>query len=656
MFRSFAEILKYRYIIALICFFLGVSLNINGSSSLIWTNYGIKETVTGTQENLTVNEDNDSIKNWMPHLPDDEGIIFGIPRAIRSDEWLVQSSYFISQVNSDLNLINENYGESGLNMVVAYNSPVRHISIIGKPFNWGALFLDASHAMSWYWVSKVILYLLVSFEFLMILTQKNKFLSVLGSFAITYTPTIQWWFMQHLGDLAFFTMLAIVCIYHFFDSKRTLKKIIFASLLTISLIGFVLVIYPAFQVPFAYIIGLFFFVIFCQNIKNNVLTKIDFCIMGFSLLTVGLVIGVTLYQSWDALTASLGTVYPGSRVSTGGEIQLSQFLTIFSNVFLPFNFPNVLNQVELASSINFLPFMVILPFIFKIRDFKINWFPITLLIFCLVLAFYALLGIPVFVSKFTLFSFVTGNRAWQAMSVIAVWVTIWFVDFLWKNLESLRYILPLTLFILLILGIFTLRDTTLTSYISTKLMLLSLLIYGISFVAVLFKKKSLFVTLFLGMIFVSGFTVNPIVKGLDIIDDRSLSKSIKEIVNNDPEGTWVTDSNMLYNFPQMFGADSIDGVRFYPDFGEMNILDPEQGYEENWNRYSHVKVSLTTGQTTFSNSSPDVLDLGLNEDDLQKLGVDYVLTQRELEQLSSKFQLIYGPDKDGNRIYRFLGE
>lgn len=39
----------------------------------------------------------------------------------------------------------------------------------------------------------------------MILT-KRKALSLIGAFALTFSPAVQWWFMQHVGDLIFFTL------------------------------------------------------------------------------------------------------------------------------------------------------------------------------------------------------------------------------------------------------------------------------------------------------------------------------------------------------------------------------------------------------------------------------------------------------------------
>lgn len=53
---------------------------------------------------------------------------------------------------------------------------------------------------------KLVVMVLLGFEVLMILTKRKKALSLIGAFALTFSPAVQWWFMQHVGDLIFFTL------------------------------------------------------------------------------------------------------------------------------------------------------------------------------------------------------------------------------------------------------------------------------------------------------------------------------------------------------------------------------------------------------------------------------------------------------------------
>ena len=142
------KLIKYRYLIAVILFILCVSLNLHGSSIANWNNYGVTEMVDGSQS-TTINQfgSNDKIDiienivNWISLSPRSDGTIIGVPRMIRSDEWLVQTPYFISQNVTGNQFVNPLYGISGQNMIVSYNAPVADISSIGKPFSWGSYFL-----------------------------------------------------------------------------------------------------------------------------------------------------------------------------------------------------------------------------------------------------------------------------------------------------------------------------------------------------------------------------------------------------------------------------------------------------------------------------------------------------------------------------------
>lgn len=373
--RSFGIFfIKWRYVIALFVLFCSVSLNLNGSSIANWNSFGVRETVSGTTSETKTVDDYQGIqklKLWIPSLSRNDDTVIGSPRPIRSDEWLVQTPFYLSQVKTGNHFINKSYQDSGQNMMLAYNVSSWHISTIGKPFNWGFLFLGASRGLSWYWSFKIIALMLLSYEFAMILTSKRKLLSVVSSLWITFTPTVQWWFMQHLGDVVFFSLLIMVSIYHYFNSEKKVFKIMMAINLIIALIGFPLIIYPAFQVPFAYVIMAFTAIQIFKALRNKKVKLFDVIVIALTLFVSLMIDVLTIYQSWDAISATLHTVYPGKRISVGGEYTWKNLSDFLFNIFLPFKTPQVSNQVELSSSFNFLLYiLLILPFVIKRKDIK----------------------------------------------------------------------------------------------------------------------------------------------------------------------------------------------------------------------------------------------------------------------------------------------
>ena len=261
------NIIKFRFLIAISIFILLVSFKINGSSIGAWDMYA-SELIDQTENSL----------------------IMGDNRAVRSDEWMVQTTYYMAQAMSEdfYPLYNTNIMDDGLNMILAYNSPVANLSIIGKPFNWGFLLLGKEYGLSWYWAFKTIALWLLAFELSMILTKKMKGISILASFWITFSPAIQWWFMQHVGDTIFFTLAMIVAFYKYVENikDKKWKKLSFSLMFAFSAIGFALVIYPAFQVPLAYLILVFIAVIYFGMFKRPKLKKDDYIFVSLFLTTL----------------------------------------------------------------------------------------------------------------------------------------------------------------------------------------------------------------------------------------------------------------------------------------------------------------------------------------------------------------------------------
>lgn len=651
--------IKWRYVIALFALICSVSLNLNGSSIANWNNFGVRETVSGVQSETKTVDDYQGfqkLKLWVPSLYRTDDTIIGSPRPIRSDEWLVQTPFYLSQVKTGNHFTNKSYQVTGQNMMLAYNVSSWHISTIGKPFNWGFLFLGASRGLSWYWSFKIIAMLLLAYEFAMILTSRRKLLSAVSSFWITFTPTVQWWFMQHLGDVVFFSLLIMVSIYHYFNSEKKVFKILMAINLIIALIGFPLIIYPAFQVPFAYIILLFTVIQFFKALRNKKVTLFDVIVITLTLFVSLTIDALTIYQSWDAISATLHTVYPGKRISVGGEYTWKNLSDFLFNIVLPFKVPQVSNQVELSSSFNFLLYiLLILPFVIKRKDINKNIFGIVLVVYSLMLMLYSIVGIPTVLSKLTLFSYVPFSRSWQSMSVIAVFASIWFISFIWDKLERVKLtkILP-SLFIVTILYLYRgLTDDIYKNYLGRFTSVILIVIMLIAFICILYRKKRVFYPIMLVIITVSGLTVNPLTHGIAAIENKLLSHEVESIVGKNPNAIWMSDSINLYHFVQMFGAKSIDGVRFYPDRQLMSKIDKQNQYEDVWNRYAHLKYSLTNENTSMTTPVPDNVNINLNINELKDLNVKYILTTRDLnKEFGSSFTEIY-QDNDNNRIFEY---
>ena len=126
--------------------------------------------------------------------------------------------------------------------------------------------------------------------------------------------------------------------------------------------------------------------------------------------------------------------------------------------------------------------------------------------------------------------------------------------------------------------------------------------------------------------------------GLGVIDDNRLSQAIRQIEQTD-DGIWIAESGSWVegNFIAMNGGSVINSTNTYCNTEMWSKIDPSGQYEEIYNRYAHISISLIKDTpTTIELVQPDLIQLNLNIDDLELLGVKYILTPRELEEFNSE--------------------
>ena len=634
------KIVKYRFIIAIITFILLVAFKIHGSSIGAWNRY--------TSELID---------------PTEKSILIGKNREIRSDEWNVQSTYYMAQAMSDefYPLYNTNIMDDGLNMILAYNAPVANLSILGKPFNWGFLLLGKEYGLSWYWAFKTIALLLLAFELSMILTKNMKGLSLIASFWITFSPAIQWWFMQHVGDTIFFTLAIIVFFYKYVENidKNKWSKLGFSLMFAFSAIGFALVIYPAFQVPLAYLILVFMSIIYFGIFKKPKLSKDDYIFILIIVLIIGIVLGQFLLTSMDAIKATLETVYPGKRVSTGGGVELFRYSEFMINTYTPFRDINYLNNCEVSSFINFFIGSVIVLFVAISKKVKNIGIGIALFIVALLQFIWTVVPFNETIAKITFLSYVPTDRMMLMFNFTAMLLSIWAIGVIFRE----KIISPLVGGIIAVVNFSVYALLILKSpyrdYTNLRYLIILFAIYLIINVSIFVRWKMVFFIAMSVLIFMSGMTVNPVVKGVGGIYNKTLSKAIIEIEENDPDSVWLAEGEETKGeFIYANGAKAINGTHFYPALSTWKKISEDYDDEIIYNRYAHVKISLTTDETKFSLGNADAFEIDLNIEELKTLNIKYIVTKNDLSNILNedniKFEEIYHSEVDGNRIYKVI--
>ena len=146
---------KKRYIIALVLLLFLVLLGYSGSSINMYDIYVPSQEKVNTE-------------------------VLGKTRPIRSDEWAVNTPLVFSQNMDEKN--NLPYFSSIVrgtqtDMFTVIHAPVADILMLAKPFT-SAYFLGNDIGLSFWWYGRLIALLLVSFEFCMVITKKNKLVSL----------------------------------------------------------------------------------------------------------------------------------------------------------------------------------------------------------------------------------------------------------------------------------------------------------------------------------------------------------------------------------------------------------------------------------------------------------------------------------------------
>ena len=631
------KIINYRYLIALFVFIICVFFKVHGSSIGVY-NYLFS-----------------SFEEYNK-----ESIILGKTRSIRGDEYNVHTPYYISQYYNDFKKESNMMSLSGQDMIIGYNAPVKDLTLIGKPFTWGYIFLGNEYGLSWYWCSKIILLILVSFELCMIITKKDKKISILGSLLLAFSPCMQWWFVPHMCDVFFWGMTLLVVAYHFFTTKNKLLKNIFTIVLPCSISTFVIALFPSLQISVGLVSIVLLITFLIRDKKDITFNKKDIIRIIIMFIIVSIILGQFFYTSLDGIKALFNTVYPGKRISLGGGDSFKSIFTDLTTFMLPYKDITYLNNCEVSTFIHFAPIFILLYSLIRKKLKEDNNIIVgkSLLICIVISLWFMLIGFPELLAKITLFSYI--NRMNIAYGYMAVLFTVWGISTIWNNKDILSK--KSILLVLLIYGISYVMCISKNElsympwfYYAFVIICLSILVY-----LLLTKKRKLFLYLTFLLILLSSFTINPIARGMKSVFSHPLEKEIRKISNKDSNAYWLAINNksMTTSIGIMNGARVINKCNFYPDYEKWKIIDPKGKSSDLYNRYAHIITDLTNDKTKISKINEDAIYLELNYNDLLKLPVKYVLSDYKLDSNFNynniSFKLLYTDSEGEYYIYEVI--
>ncbi len=582
--------------------------------------------------------------------------VFGEERLIRTDEWVSATGKGLSS-----RFLAEPFGK--------YNDLIRGTQTVnplytglgnlggvgGNVFQIFYRLLGIEYGYYLEWNAAAVLTLLFTFEFFLILTKKKKLLSALGTALVVFSSFHLWW---KIPSFLLYIHAIVVLFYYFFTTKDRRVKLLCAVLEPIAVANFVCMFYPAWQVPAAYMLLAFVVWMVHDNwdaVKSQ--KKEDWFLFGAALCICALLVVTYSSSISDKLEGMLTSVYPGARISTGGQgsLKLFYYFQGFAYPFADFG-----NASEAGTFCSLFPLPFLLGILYVVREKRRNWLICGLLGVGLVYLVYVYVGFPVWLSKLLLFSYSPTERAMDFVALTGVYLLILFASEKEGMSWTVQWPLGLAVsFAAVFLSLTVCRKLfpgyMIYVYMAVVLAVLSLM--GMALVSRLDVRVSrgilLAVILFITAV---GLQVRPLQRGLDAIDSKPLAKEIKRINEEDPGQKWIaaSNSNILAAYVLACGASTINSVNDYPNLELWNRLDEEKQYNEVYNRYAHVVVDFCEGDTSFELIQPDLFKLHLSYGDLELTGVKYIVSDYSIaDDGGAPFEEIYG--EAGAYVYRIGG-
>lgn len=611
------------YLILLFGFASFVYLNLNVSSIGMWKSY--------------------------VHGQSDDGVLLGSPRAIRSDEWFVQTPFHASQVAN--NFIENNPSLGADNIALTAAVPVRGLYGYAQPRFWGFYALGFEKGLAWLSAFRIFGLIFTCFVLLSIVTKGDFWVSVTGALWILLSPFTQWWFGTNLPDMIIGFSGGIASLYLLLRTKSMHKAAIAGLVFLISSTTFITALYPAFQIP---LFHLALFVMVGLIARDNLIDAYQSAWKYKSACLVIVIGAIFLFlliwykQAIIPIELVLNSVYPGKRLSLGGDLALAKE---FSGYFSPYlrvdRYPAALGNIsEAGNFMLFFPLAWVVMLIKARRGFRLNPLDIALTAYIGATLLWAYFGYPEWLARLTLMSMAPANRALLGLGVASILLSlsVFCGDVKKKDADAnksnpISLLLQMTAIgLVAYLTLFEIGKAY-PDFVTLKILIVMTVMLSLWGVAFINRAKATLCILTL-LFVVNGLQVNPLVHGVTALKSAQLASVLHEdrLSGNT---LWIVSPEIVHaQYLKANGANVWSGTRFMSDPVQMRLLDPTEKYRHIWYRYAHFSIEpLPAGSATFfelpHGSDTIVLNIDFCSESLAVLGINrFAFTsQQDLKQL-----------------------
>ena len=585
-----------------------------------------------------------SSMGWWSHILDTphEGLVIGEPRETRGDEYAVSTPFAFAQGYNDYGYFNSLIGNRPADMFIIKDAPVWYITEVFRPMHWGYFLFGSSRGLAFYWSSRQVLMALSSYEFMLLITNGRRRVSVIVATLISFSPAVQWWFaVNNLPEMLIALFLMPVLVQRYVMTQSAILRLsniaLFMQCAGMFLLGF----YPPWEIPLFFLLCIVLVCVFWDLRDSIAVTRWDVLnVLWVTCVFVSL-IALVMHNSLPAIRAALNTAYPGNRISVGGQMSIQQLFKGSAGLAFPFQaYVGIGNAPESALLIDLFPAGIALALVQFIRNKSKDLMSLLLTIFISVCLIYMIVGFPTWLARFTLFSYSLTGRLLVVVGVanlilLARCVSRCTVDSSNRNQSLVTLLLASSVY-----GIFI----AVVNHIANPQYCRWLIVACLAIIAAMtvfsvFSSGNAVATSItaaltvLGMA-ISGLAVNPVQYSSAPLTEQPLSHQVKAVQEYEP-GIWATDgSAQMSQFLVANGIPTANALQVTPAMNLWSTLDPKGTWRSAYNRYAYVEFTVVPSPVDepFTVIAPDAISVSLTPEQLDSISVTYVLSSHELDE------------------------
>lgn len=518
-----------------------------------------------------------------------EGLLWGNPRAIRSDEWAVWTPYFQSVVNNDFSRFNHLslYGEDFRGFSAL---PIYDWALIFKPLLWPFLLFSEAYAFSIHH-ALIMLAFIVGWKQLvdrLIPETQQYFISGIFSLLLFFSGFVQVWWTTLGPLLALTPWLFIVTLWC--EKITPVKVLVFSYVAIVWLLSHT---YPPIIISCVYIA-----ILLAISFKRELLNLST--IIG---LLLGSVVALAIAYVYlaDAIQIMTQTVYPGKRVSQGGAVPWELWLSAFIPYINHSNYQPLLatNICELGVITSLLPMMAFI-FVHHQSIGKDSWKVIAIFLVALVaMSLWMLVPVSPLIAKLALLDQVPGSRLLWALGISVNFLALYVLIRGEVRLNLIRVMFfSAALFSCYAASCFY-YDLPLGKKSAWELIAALVLIITVFFAKNRFTNNVqkgfalLLTAMLVNLIYFGGFNPAQSAKPIFELKESDLLQSLRNNQKTHPKG-WLVTTGYPGAVLQGLGFNSVTHVLMMPKLEFFRALFPqmdEQHFNQVFNRYAHIHLS-----------------------------------------------------------------